>query len=143
LQPCYQGNQQYSITALTDGGGAIKERYAYTAYGELSIFDGSGTARTSTAEGNRYTYTGREWDEDLSLYHYRARMYDLLCGRFCARDPIEFCGGINFVSTALLSQVNASSSMTHLIDRELATDAGVDFRCVGRVLPDHCRMTCS
>jgi len=46
----------------------------------------------ATAEGNRYTFTGREWDEELELYHYRARMYDPLSGRFCSRDPIGFDG---------------------------------------------------
>lgn len=51
--------------------------------------------RTSTAEGNRYTYTGREWDEELGLYHYRARMYDSFSGRFLGRDPIGYRGGVN------------------------------------------------
>ncbi|QDV45068.1 tRNA3(Ser)-specific nuclease WapA precursor [Stieleria neptunia] len=88
----YHGTQQYSVTALTDSSGTIKERYAYDAYGNLSIFDGSGTARTSTAEGNRYTYTGREWDDVLDLYHYRARMYDSVSGRFLSRDPIGYSG---------------------------------------------------
>ncbi|WP_372726253.1 RHS repeat-associated core domain-containing protein [Novipirellula sp.] len=88
----YPCGQQYSITALTDSSGTIKERYAYDAYGNLSIFDGSGTARTSTAESNRYTYTGREYDDVLDLYHYRARMYDSIAGRFCSRDPISFDG---------------------------------------------------
>ncbi|QDV44436.1 tRNA3(Ser)-specific nuclease WapA precursor [Stieleria neptunia] len=88
----YHGTQQYSVTALTDSSGTIKERYAYDAYGGLSIFDGSGTARTSTAEGNRYTYTGREYDDVLDLYHYRARMYDPIAGRFCSRDPIGYAG---------------------------------------------------
>ena len=88
----YCCTQQYSITALTDSLGTIKERYAYDAYGGLSIFDGSGTARTSTAEGNRYTYTGREWDEVLGLYHYRARIYLSQLGRFGSRDPIGYKG---------------------------------------------------
>jgi RHS repeat-associated protein len=86
------GSQQYSITALTDSGGTIKERYAYSAYGVVTITDGSGTARTSTAEGNRYTYTGREWDDVAELYHYRARVYEPLTGRFGSRDPIGFEG---------------------------------------------------
>ncbi|PAY15620.1 hypothetical protein CKO51_30925 [Rhodopirellula sp. SM50] len=86
----YHRTQQYSVTALTDSLGAIKERYAYDAYGELSIFDGSGTARTATAEGNRYTYTGREYDDVVDLYHYRARMYDAIAVRFCSRDPIGY-----------------------------------------------------
>lgn len=66
----YNRNQQYSIIALTDGVGAIAERYAYSAYGEPVVMDGAGTVTGSS--DNRYTYTGREWDSALELYHYRA-----------------------------------------------------------------------
>ncbi|QDV43569.1 tRNA3(Ser)-specific nuclease WapA precursor [Stieleria neptunia] len=86
----YHRTQQYSITALTDSSGTIKERYAYDAYGNLSIFDGSGSSRTATTEGNRYTYTGRERDGKLGLYHYRARIYCAETGRFLCRDPIGY-----------------------------------------------------
>ena len=89
---CNDRNQQYSIIAITGGSASIQERYAYTAYGAPTIADASGTPRTATAEGNRFTYTGREWDEELNLYHYRARMYDPVAGRFCGRDPIQFYG---------------------------------------------------
>ena len=85
-------NQQYSIIALTDGSGAVGERYAYSAFGTPTITDASGTARTTTAVGNHYTSTGREWDAALALYHYRARMYDSVAGRFCSSDPIKFEG---------------------------------------------------
>ena len=51
--------------------------------------------RTTSAEYNRYLYTGREWDETLSLYHFRARMYDSESGRFCSRDPIGYVDGQN------------------------------------------------
>ena len=67
----FHRGQQFSITALTDSTATIKERYAYTAYGQLTITDASGTARSSTAEGNRITYTGREWDDVAELYHFR------------------------------------------------------------------------
>ncbi len=89
----YHRNQQYSITALTDGGGTITERYAYSAYGTPTITDSSGTIRTVSADNNRYTYTGREWDSELSLYHYHARIYDSVAGRFLGRDPISYLGG--------------------------------------------------
>ncbi len=85
----YHRNQQYSVVALSDQNGNIKERYSYTAYGGLGIYDNGGTARTTSNYDNRYTYTGREWDEELELYHYRARMYDPLTGRFLGRDPIR------------------------------------------------------
>ncbi|KAA5539006.1 RHS repeat-associated core domain-containing protein [Roseiconus nitratireducens] len=88
----YHRTQQYSIIALTDSAGTIKERYAYDAYGEVSIFDASGGSRSGSVEENRFTYTGREWDDRVGLYHYRARMYDPLPGRFLGRDPIGFEG---------------------------------------------------
>jgi RHS repeat-associated protein len=88
----YHRNQQYSITAVSDGGGSVVERYAYSAYGQVTIADGSGSQISNLAISNRYTYTGREWDEGLSLYHYRARMYDAVAGRFVSRDPIGFVG---------------------------------------------------
>ena len=88
-------NQQYSVTALTDGGGAIIERYAYTAYGQMTFANASGSEISNSAISNRYTYTGREWDEGLQLYHYRARMYDAVAGRFCTRDPIGYVDGTN------------------------------------------------
>ncbi|GAB5407028.1 MAG: hypothetical protein Aurels2KO_52590 [Aureliella sp.] len=89
----YHRNQQYSVTALTNASGTILERYAYTAYGTPTITNGAGTVLTSSAHNNRYTYTGREWDQTISLYHYRARMYDASLGRFCSKDPIGFYGG--------------------------------------------------
>ncbi|WP_162006841.1 RHS repeat-associated core domain-containing protein [Roseimaritima sediminicola] len=91
---CYQSNQQYSVTALTDTTGAIMERYAYDAYGKLTVTDGSGTTLAGSAYGNRYTYTGREWDGELGLYHYRARMYSPDTGRFVSRDPIGYISGM-------------------------------------------------
>ena len=88
----YHRNQQYSVTALTDEVVTVTERYAYDAYGTPTITNASGTTLTTSVENNRYTYTGREYDVALGLYHYRARMYDAGAGRFCSRDPIGFNG---------------------------------------------------
>jgi|SRR6056297_597342 len=89
----YHRNGQYSVIALTDATGSISERYAYDAYGKLTVLDGGGTVLSNSAYDNRYTYTGREWTEELALYHYRARMYDPVAGRFCSRDPIGYKEG--------------------------------------------------
>ena len=86
----YHRGQQYSVTALTDSSGNVTERYAYTAYGTPTITDAAGAVLTASASNNRCLYTGREWDEKLSLYHYRARMYDAYSGRFLERDPIDW-----------------------------------------------------
>ena len=91
----YHRNQQYSIVAMTNSSGAVQERYAYTAYGVPTIANASGTVLTTSAINNRYMYTGREWDNVIGQYYYRARMYDAGLGRFCSRDPIGYRGGEN------------------------------------------------
>ena len=74
----FHRGQQYSITALTDSSGTIVERYAYSAYGVPTITGATGTLRSVSNYDNRYTYTGREWDDVLFMYHYRAQ--DVRCG---------------------------------------------------------------
>jgi RHS repeat-associated protein len=86
----FHRNHQYSITAVTTSAGAIAERYAYSAYGQPTILDGSGSVLSSSATNNRYTYTGREWDATLGLYHFRARWMSGIAGRFMGRDPIGY-----------------------------------------------------
>lgn len=69
-----------SITALTDQTETVVERYSYSSFGEIrkkyGIID------------NPYAYTGRELDEETSLYYYRARYYNSEMGRFLSFDPI-------------------------------------------------------
>ena len=92
----YHRNQQYSVVALTNSSAAIVERYAYSAYGVPTITNAAGTLLPVGSVDNRYLFTGREWDQTLSLYHYRARMYDAYLGRFASRNPIGFIAGPNF-----------------------------------------------
>ncbi|MFN9604087.1 MAG: RHS repeat-associated core domain-containing protein, partial [Planctomycetota bacterium] len=86
----FHRNHQYSVTAITTSTGAIAERYSYTAYGQPTILNASGTPlspQTSTLN-SRYSYTGREWDATLGLHHFRARWMSPIAGRFLGRDPI-------------------------------------------------------
>jgi RHS repeat-associated protein len=89
----YCCNQQYSVTAITTSTGAISERYAYSAYGQPTILDASGSILSTSSISNRYTYTGREWDATLGLHHFRARWMSPSAGRFLSRDPLGFDGG--------------------------------------------------
>jgi RHS repeat-associated protein len=45
--------------------------------------------QTSTLN-SRYSYTGREWDATVGLYHFRARWMSGFSGRFLTRDPIGY-----------------------------------------------------
>jgi RHS repeat-associated protein len=91
-QPRLHCSQQFSTVALTTSSGAIAERYAYSAYGAPTVCNASGTDIGSSAKDNRITYTGREWDDELVLYHFRARLYDAGVGRFLGRDPLQYEG---------------------------------------------------
>jgi RHS repeat-associated protein len=90
----FHRNQQYSIVALTNATGAVIERYSYTAHGQLTIYNAAGTILAASAFDNRYTYTGREWDQALAMHFFRARWYDPLAGRFISRDPLGYVDGM-------------------------------------------------
>jgi RHS repeat-associated protein len=90
----FHRNQHYSVTAITTSTGAIAERYAYTAYGQPTILDASGTVLQPSNFSLRYSFTGREWDATLSLYHFRARWMSPSAGGFVTRDSIGIKGGI-------------------------------------------------
>ncbi len=92
----YHRNSQYSVCALTSASGAVVERYGYEPYGELTILAADGTTvRALSSYANTYTYTGRRWDADLSLYYFRARYYDPKLGRFVGRDPLGYVDGLS------------------------------------------------
>ena len=76
-----------SVTDLTDSTGATAKSYAYDAYG--NILESPGTVEQA------YSYTGREFDPESGLYHYRARAYDSTVGRFTQKDPLGIGGGVN------------------------------------------------
>jgi RHS repeat-associated protein len=88
-------NQQYSTVALTNSSGEVISRYGYTAYGEQSILTYTGSSQSYSSYANRYTYTGREWDDSLKAHYFRARWYDAALGRFVNRDPIGYVDGMS------------------------------------------------
>jgi RHS repeat-associated protein len=108
----YHRNQQYSIVGLSDAAGTLVERYAYTAYGELTILAPNRTLRATSSFQNRYTYTGREWDAGLSLYYFRARWLEPKAGRFIGRDPLGYVDGMGLYGAYLgLSEVDPTGKI--------------------------------
>jgi RHS repeat-associated protein len=89
----YHQNSLWSVHALTDATGNVVERYNYDAYGKLSVLDGN-YQLLATAPFAYFTYTGREYDFESGLYHYRARTYSPILGRFFSRDPVGYVDGM-------------------------------------------------
>ena len=104
----YLPQEFYSVAGLVDQDGELVEAHAYDAYGDVRIFDLTGPTPIEldfSAVGNPYYFTGRRRDPIHNplalpvsyrpLYHYRARAYDPLHGRFLQRDPAEYVDGMN------------------------------------------------
>ena len=71
-----------STTAVTDAEGNLKERVSYDTCGMPAFTDAAGNELTQSSISNTTLFQGREYDAGLNLYHYRARAYDPIMGRF-------------------------------------------------------------
>ncbi|MFA5239259.1 MAG: RHS repeat-associated core domain-containing protein [Phycisphaerae bacterium] len=73
------------------------ESYSYDVFGKATIRDSGGVTRATSAFGNSRLFTGREYDNEMSmgLYYYRARFYKPSLGRFLQTDPIKYRSGLN------------------------------------------------
>ncbi len=70
------------------------ERYLYDPYGKVTIYNGSwSSTRSSSDYDNVYLYTGREYDPETGLYHYRRRCTSAELGRFIGCDPMRYEAG--------------------------------------------------
>jgi RHS repeat-associated protein len=78
-----------SVIALSNSSGQVVELYSYDVFGEPN--------RVSVL-GNRFMFTGREYDSETGNYYYRARHYKPSIGRFLQADPIGYEAGFNLYS---------------------------------------------
>ena len=63
------------------------------------------STRTTSNFGNRFMFTGREYDTETSNYYYRARYYSPKLGRFLQPDPIKYESGLNLYTYCLNNPV--------------------------------------
>ena len=89
----YIKDRQYSIEYITDQEANIVESYSYTSYGITTIKDQNNNTITEPMQS--YGFTGRRYDSETKLYHYRNRVYSPTLGRFIQTDPKGYVDGYN------------------------------------------------
>lgn len=86
---CVHLDGAHSALLVTDSAGAPVERYRYSAFGEPTIFDGSGTtSRDTSAVGLAPLFNGMLYHPSAHVYVTVSRPYDPTTGLFLARDPL-------------------------------------------------------
>ena len=88
----YKSDPMGNVKFILDQNGNGIEKYKYDAFGSPTITDWSGNGRSSSAYGNRFMFSGRDYMIALALYDMRNRVYDPAMGRFYQTDPIGFAG---------------------------------------------------
>ncbi len=82
---------------MTDKGGNVVWSADYDAYGKAIV---KTTANPTLALVNNLRLPGQYYDAETGLHYNDRRYYDADTGRYLARDPIGFEGGINLYAYA-------------------------------------------
>jgi RHS repeat-associated protein len=101
----YHRNALGSVVAITDMNGQAAVDYRYDPYGKATATR-DGEPVSSDPLGQSWSYSGRFYDRETGLYHYRARYYDPSLGRFLQRDPLGYAPGPNLFEYGKSSPVS-------------------------------------
>jgi RHS repeat-associated protein len=81
----YLSDGMGSVIGLTDESGALVANFRYDGFGNLIQSSGN----TSTEMGGDFRFQGQWLEDATGIYHFRARDYDAVSGRFLSRDPVD------------------------------------------------------
>jgi RHS repeat-associated protein len=101
----YLGDHLGSIRDVAGTSGAVIDHINYSVFGSV-------TAESSPSNGDRFKFTGREYE--FEGYYLRARYYDSEIGRFRSVDPISFVGGSNNLFAYVMNSVTTATDRAGL-----------------------------
>lgn len=90
----YHQNELNSVEAISNSYGNLIESYRYDAYGKLSRYDSLDNPLASSIAGNRFGFTGQEYESISGSYRFFYRNYSPETGVFNQRDLIEYEDGM-------------------------------------------------
>jgi len=82
----YIADRLGSVRQQVQTDGTVLNEITYDSFGNI-------LTETNPLEGDRFKFTGREYDDLTGLYYYRARWYDANTGKFISEDPLGFAAG--------------------------------------------------
>jgi RHS repeat-associated protein len=94
-------DRQGSIVATAGSSGALAVNYTYDAYGAPNSWGSVGAVP-------RFRYTGQAAIPEAHLYHYKARVYDPVSGRFPQTYPVGYGPDVNWYAYVGDDPVNRS-----------------------------------
>ena len=96
----YLADRLGSVRDIVNGSGAVIDHIDYDGFGNPT--------ETQPANGDRYKWTGREFDAETGLQYNRARYFDAHTGRWLSQDPLGLSAGdTNFYRYVFNSPLNA------------------------------------
>ncbi|MEO5967724.1 MAG: RHS repeat-associated core domain-containing protein, partial [Ferruginibacter sp.] len=121
----YHKDDLGSVASITNGNGALVEKYFYSPFGEQIIFNSNNNQIALSEIGNRYGFTGKEYDATTKSNHFMYREYDPATGRFFQRDPLGYKDGSGLYNYVKNNPVNYTDPYgLQLLSDENASEAG-------------------
>lgn len=107
--PCFPlKDAQSSVRVLVDGAGRLTARYRYGLFGAPLAAEGDHAHRLS------WRFMGQEWDEEVGVYNFQARLYAPGLCRFLQPDPGgQFASPYVFVGNDPVSMVDTNGAQAH------------------------------
>lgn len=96
----------FNPSAITDAGGTVKERYAFSTFGVRTFLNPDYTERSSSECAMEFAFQGQFLDSESGLMNYGYRYYSPQLGRWTCKDPIGEQGGANLYGMAGNDAVN-------------------------------------